>query len=62
MCGIGIPELIVILFVILSFLGPIIALIVFVSKAEEKIKRESDSLVRKVNEIAVQLRERQGQT
>lgn len=58
MFGIGVPELNVILFVILLSLGPIIALIVFVSKAEEKIKRESDSIARKVNEITFKLRER----
>ena len=54
MFGIGVPELIVILFILV----PVVALIVFLNKAEKKIDRETSPIIQNVHEISIQLREK----
>lgn len=55
MFGIGIAELLVILF----FLGPICVFIVFVFKAEQQLKKDSDTIIQEVKTIFNDLLQRQ---
>ena len=58
MFGIGAPELII----IFVFIGPVVALILFVSKAERQMKKESDSIIRVVDQVIKELRAEREQT
>lgn len=55
MSGIGMPELLVIFFI----LGPIFVFIVFISKAERQLKKDNDTIIREVKSIINELLERQ---
>ena len=54
MFGIGLPELIVILFV----LCPVVALFVFISKAERRIEKDWGTVIQQIDDIVQQLRKR----
>ncbi len=58
MFGIGLPEIIV----VLLFFGPIVAMGLFISKAENRIERDMESIIQiiqKVTDSVQQLREKQ---
>jgi hypothetical protein len=53
--GIGMPELLVIFFIV----APVVVLIVFVSKAERQLKEGNDKIIRQVKAIINELHEKQ---